>query len=88
MIAKLEGNSTEDESEKHDHDRDIKSGKENAVKKRKGSKKHPAQNNKPCLIILPDALEACHHYISFFLITGEKSDHSYAQIKTVGNGII
>ncbi len=56
VVAKLEGHPAEDQPEEHDYDGHVKCGKGNAVKERKGPEEHPAQNDKPGLVFLPDAL--------------------------------
>ena len=88
MAAKLEGHPAEDQPEEHDDERHVKGGKGDAVKKGEGPEEHPAQNDKPGLVILPHALEACHHDAPLLFIPGNEGHHSHAQIETVGNGII
>ena len=88
VVAKLEGHPAEDEPEEHDDERDVKGGKGDAVEEGEGPEEHPAQDHEPGLVILPHALEACHHDAPLPFIPGEEGDHAHAQVEAVGDGIV
>ncbi len=82
-IAELERDTTEDQAEQHQQDRQVEGAEKYRVDRREGRKEAGADHHQPGLVAVPERRDAGHHLPALGLIARGAEEDADADIETV-----